>query len=142
MTGCSAILHLASPIADIFTLSAQETVRVAVDATTNIIDSATKYAGPQLKSIVLMSSSGAMIEHPPTPGVLNEEQWALNPTRLVMKDTEELEKIQPPFLQKMIAYVESKACGERAFWAKRDELIKAAGGDKSKVPSMTAVQGS
>ncbi|KAH7033488.1 uncharacterized protein B0I36DRAFT_348537 [Microdochium trichocladiopsis] len=136
VVGCSAILHVAAPITDIFVLAPPDVVRVATEATTRIVDSAIKYAGPELRSIVLMSSSAALFDIPPVPARYDENNWAENSYKAVMTP-EILEKIDPAH-RPLMAYAAAKLHSEREFWKKRDE-VAAAGGDHAKI-SFTAIQ--
>ncbi|OTA90223.1 hypothetical protein M434DRAFT_371671 [Hypoxylon sp. CO27-5] len=110
--GCSAIIHLASPVNDIWTLEPAEIVRMAVNSTTGILESASK-AGPQMQSVVLMSSAATIFNVPPRRGVYSEESWNTTSETAV----EELGR-DAGFLH---AYCASKTAGERAFWRFRDE---------------------
>lgn len=131
------MLHVAAPITDIFLLPAPEVVRIATEATTGIIDSAVKLAGPQLQSIVLMSSTAAIVSHPPQPRCYDEKDWS-HGTAEFMADSEAFAKADP-MNKAMTAYTAAKTNSERAFWQKRDEVVSA-GGNGAKT-SFTAIQG-
>ncbi|KAI0133230.1 NAD(P)-binding protein [Hypoxylon sp. NC0597] len=110
--GCSAIIHLASPVNDIWSLEPTEIVRMAVNSTTGILESALK-AGPQMQSVVLMSSAGAIFDVPPEPGVYSEKSWNTTSEPAVEKLGRDAGMLH--------AYCASKTAGERAFWRFRDE---------------------
>ncbi|KAI1138660.1 NAD(P)-binding protein [Hypoxylon sp. FL0543] len=110
--GCSAIIHLASPVNDIWTLDPREVVRMAVNSTTGILESALK-AGPQLQSVILMSSAAAIFDVPTEPGVYSEKDWNISSDPAVEKLGREAGGLH--------AYCASKTAGERAFWRFREE---------------------
>ncbi|KAI1415361.1 NAD(P)-binding protein [Hypoxylon sp. FL1857] len=110
--GCSAIIHLASPVSDVWMLEPPEVVRMAVDSATGILESALK-AGPQLKSVVLMSSAGAIFDVPTKPGVYSEQNWNTTSEEAVEKLGRDAGGLH--------AYCASKVAGEKAFWRFRNE---------------------
>ncbi|KAI0834626.1 NAD(P)-binding protein [Hypoxylon sp. FL0890] len=111
--GCSAIIHLASPVHDVWTLDPREVVGMAVNSTKGILESALK-AGPQLQSVILMSSAAAIFDVPTEPGVYSEKDWNTTSEPAVKKLGRDAGGLH--------AYCASKAAGERAFWRFRDEL--------------------
>ncbi|KXJ93349.1 hypothetical protein Micbo1qcDRAFT_232903 [Microdochium bolleyi] len=138
VAGCSSVIHVAAPMGpDVMSLPPPEVVRIATDATTGIVDSALRHAGPGLQSIVLMSSAGTLTDFPPRTGFFDETHWAEGPYNIVT-NPEALAKIEPQELKPMLAYLAAKTGSERAFWRKKEELA-AGGGDMSKV-SFTALQ--
>lgn len=110
--GCAAIVHLAAPVNETWTLEPSEVVRMAVSSTTGVLDSALK-AGAQLRSVVFMSSAAALFDVPPVPGVYSEKDW--NTT------SEPAVKELGPDAGGLHAYCASKTVAERAFWRFRDE---------------------
>ncbi|KAI2462780.1 NAD(P)-binding protein [Annulohypoxylon bovei var. microspora] len=121
--GCSAIIHLASPVKDTFILPPPEVVRTGVSGTTGILESALK-AGPQLKSVVLMSSAAAIFDVPTEPGIYSEKDWNTTSEPVVAQ--------LGPEAGGLHAYCACKTIGERAFWEFRD--------DRKPAFSMTALQ--
>ncbi|KAI1458480.1 NAD(P)-binding protein [Annulohypoxylon moriforme] len=110
--GCSAIIHLASPVKDTFILPPPEVVRMNVSGTMGILESASK-AGPQIKSVVLMSSAAAIFDVPTEPGIYSEKNWNTTSEPAVAQLGSEAGGLH--------AYCASKTAGERAFWKFRDE---------------------
>lgn len=110
--GCSAIIHLASPVKDTFILPPPEVVRMNVSGTTGILESAVK-AGSKVKSVVLMSSAAAVFDVPTEPGVYSEKNWNTTSEPAVAQLGSEAGGLH--------AYCASKTAGERAFWKFRDE---------------------
>ncbi|KAH9909644.1 hypothetical protein F4778DRAFT_7626 [Xylariomycetidae sp. FL2044] len=121
--GCQAILHLASPLGEIWTTDPREVVRMALESTISILDSAMT-AGPQLQSVVYMSSAAALFETPPESRIHSEEDWNTTSEPLI----EELGSEAGGFN----AYCASKTVSERAFWRFHKERKPAFG--------MTALQ--
>jgi len=130
------VIHVAAPVGDIFLLPGPEVVRTATEATTSIVDSAVKLAGPQLQSIVLMSSTAAVVDLPPKPKRYDEKDWSHGAAEF-MADSEAFAKADPVF-KAMTAYTAGKTMSERAFWQKRDELLST-GGNGANI-SFTALQ--
>ncbi|KAI1390846.1 NAD(P)-binding protein [Hypoxylon trugodes] len=122
--GCTAILHLAAPVRDTWTLEPPEVLRRGVNSTTGLLDSALNKAGPQLQSVVLMGSAAAIFDVPPKPGVYSEKNWNTTSEAAVAELGKDAGGLQ--------AYCASKTAGERAFWKFREE--------KKPAFSMTAVQ--
>ncbi|KAI1767715.1 NAD(P)-binding protein [Hypoxylon sp. FL1150] len=110
--GCTAIVHLAAPVKETWTLEPSEVVRMSVSSTTGILGSALK-AGPQLQSVVYMSSAGALFDIPPEPGVYTEKNWNTTSEPAVIK--------LGPDAGGLHAYCASKTVAEGAFWKFRDE---------------------
>ncbi|KAI1099597.1 NAD(P)-binding protein [Jackrogersella minutella] len=110
--GCCAIIHLASPVNDTFTLPPPEVIRLNVSGTMGILESAMK-AGPQMQAVILMSSVAAVFDVPAAPGVYSEKDWNTTSEPAV-------EKLGPN-AGGLHAYCASKTAGERAFWRFRDE---------------------
>ncbi|THH09441.1 hypothetical protein EW145_g2001 [Phellinidium pouzarii] len=109
--GIDAIAHTASPFhykAD----DPSEIIDPAVKGTVGILESAMKYAGPQLKRIVVTSSGTAVYEPGATDakstGVLNESSW--NESSV----TEVREKGRAA--SQWAKYCASKTLAERAAW--------------------------
>ncbi|KAI1075643.1 NAD(P)-binding protein [Whalleya microplaca] len=110
--GCSAILHLAALMSEIWTADPQEVVRMAVDGVTSILDSAAK-AGSQLQSVVLMSSAAAIFDVPAKTGVYSEKDWNTTSESAVQNLGREAGGLH--------AYCASKSAAERAFWKFREQ---------------------
>ncbi|KAI1214755.1 NAD(P)-binding protein [Annulohypoxylon truncatum] len=110
--GCSAIVHLASPVKDTFILPPAEVVRMNISGTMGILESASK-AGPKVKSVVLMSSVAANFDVPTQPGIYSEENWNTTSEPAIAQLGSEAGGLH--------AYCASKTAGERAFWKFREE---------------------
>ncbi|KAI1340915.1 hypothetical protein F5Y15DRAFT_378322 [Xylariaceae sp. FL0016] len=110
--GCIAILHLAAPFAEIWTLPPSEVVRLGVDSTLNMLKSASK-AGPQMRSAVYMSSAAAVFNMPPEQKLHTEEDWNTTAEAILKEQGEEAGGFN--------AYLASKTLAERAFWNFRKE---------------------
>ncbi|KAL7625198.1 hypothetical protein AAE478_004413 [Parahypoxylon ruwenzoriense] len=121
--GCSAIVHLAAPVDETWTLEPPELMRMVVSSTTGILDSALK-AGAELQSVIFMSSAAAVFDVPPKPGVYSEKDWNTTSEVAVSQLGRDAGGLH--------AYCGSKTVAERTFWRFRDE---------QKPPfSMTAIQ--
>ncbi|KAI2621794.1 NAD(P)-binding protein [Hypoxylon sp. NC1633] len=125
VVGCSAIFHLASPVSETWTLHPAEVVRMAVNGTIGILDSALK-AGPQLRSVVFMSSVAAIFDVPPEPRVYSEKNWNTTSEPAVTKLGQDAGGLH--------AYCASKTVAERVFWRFREE--------KKPAFAMTSIQAS
>ncbi|KAI0596721.1 hypothetical protein F4775DRAFT_283882 [Biscogniauxia sp. FL1348] len=112
VAGCIAILHIASPFGEIWTLPPSEIVRIAVESTSSILNAATK-AGPQLQSVVYVSSAAALFNTPVDNKTHTEEDWNTTSEKLV----EELGSEAGGFN----AYCASKTAAEKVFWKFHDE---------------------
>ncbi|KAI0471756.1 hypothetical protein GGR56DRAFT_655396 [Xylariaceae sp. FL0804] len=110
-TGCTAILHLAAPLREIYSLSPVEVVRQGVDSTVQVLQSAVR-AGPQLQGVVLMSSAAALFDTPHEGRIHNEADWNTTSSRLVQEMGAEAGGFN--------AYCASKTMSETAFWKFRD----------------------
>ncbi|KAI0884360.1 NAD(P)-binding protein [Annulohypoxylon maeteangense] len=110
--GCSAIIHLASPVKDTFILPPPEVVRMNMSGTMGILESASK-VGSQLKTVVLMSSAAAIFDVPTEPGVYSEKNWNTTSEPAIAQLGSEAGGLH--------AYCASKTVGERAFWKFHDE---------------------
>ncbi|RYO93829.1 hypothetical protein DL766_005085 [Monosporascus sp. MC13-8B] len=110
--GCTAIIHAASPTDVSGTTDAAEVVRRAVSSTIAVLHSAEK-AGPQLQSVVYMSSSAAIFNTPPEAKVHTERDWNTTSEVLVDKLGSEAGAL--------VGYAASKTAAERAFWEFRDK---------------------
>lgn len=96
---------------------------MGVNSTTGILDSALK-AGPQLQSVILMSSAAAIFDVPTDPGVYSEKNWNTTSEVAVAKLDNDAGGLH--------AYCASKTAGERAFWRFRE--------DKKPTFAMTSLQ--
>jgi nucleoside-diphosphate-sugar epimerase len=106
-----AIAHMASPVSLSFT-DPEPVIHTAVTGTTSILASALK-AGPQLKSVVVISSIAAVASPREPPHTYTEEDW----NTFSEGEVERLGK-QTPGGQ---IYRASKTAAERAFWKFREE---------------------
>jgi nucleoside-diphosphate-sugar epimerase len=109
--GVTAIAHLASPASFDFT-DPEPIIKAAVDGTRIVLESALT-AGPQLKTVVYLSSVVAVMTQDPAPYTLTEKDWNewAEPTVAAMgKET-----------PGSVIYMASKAAAEKAFWKFRDE---------------------
>ncbi|KAI5865619.1 NAD(P)-binding protein [Durotheca rogersii] len=110
--GCSSILHLAAPVDETWTLEPPALLRMVVNSTTGILNSALK-AGAALQSVVLMSSSAANFDVPPEPGVYSEKDWNKTSEAAIEKLGRDAGGLH--------AYCGSKTAAERLFWRFHDE---------------------
>jgi len=73
--GVHAIAHMASPVSQFFT-DPEPVIKTAKAGTATILESALYHAGPQLNSVVLISSIGAVISGThPAPYTYTEHDW-------------------------------------------------------------------
>ncbi|RYO91234.1 hypothetical protein DL764_008306 [Monosporascus ibericus] len=110
--GCTAIIHTATPTDVSGMTDAAEVVRSAVSSTVAVLHSAEK-AGPQLQSVVYMSSSAAIFNTPPEAKVHTERDWNTTSEALVDRLGSEAGAL--------VSYAASKTAAEKAFWKFRDE---------------------
>ncbi|OTA99917.1 hypothetical protein M426DRAFT_15973 [Hypoxylon sp. CI-4A] len=110
--GCTAIIHLAAPVDAVFKLQPPAVVAMAKAGTKSILESASR-AGPQLRTLVLMSSVAAVFNVLPEPGVYTEKDWNTNSEKAI----EDL-GAEAGFLH---AYCASKTASERMFWRFKEE---------------------
>ncbi|KAI0525544.1 hypothetical protein F5B22DRAFT_642556 [Xylaria bambusicola] len=110
--GCCSIFHLASPIADIWTLPPTEVVRIAVDSTANVLSAAMKHART-MNSVVLMSSAAALFNLPLESRLYTESDWNTTSKEIVDRDGDEAGGFH--------AYLASKTAAEKLFWKFRDD---------------------
>lgn len=115
---------------ELFTLPAAEGIQIAIGATKAIVESAIAKAGPQLKSVVYMSSSSAIFDYPPECRVHTEADWSAGSEELIA-DADAMAKLEP-FAKVGVAYAASKVGSEKAFWKIKEE--------KKPFFSMSAVQ--
>ncbi|KAI0405238.1 hypothetical protein F4802DRAFT_606980 [Xylaria palmicola] len=121
--GCCAILHLASPISDIWTLPPTEVVRIAVESTASVLSAATK-ASRTMKSVVLVSSSAALFDPPLEDRLYTEEDWNTTSEDVIDRDGDDAGGFD--------AYLASKTAAEKLFWKFRADHLPSFG--------MTALQ--
>lgn len=108
--GVTAIAHLASP--STFYLNDPEPImKAARDGTTTILSSALK-AGPQLKTVLYLSSGAALMTSDPAPYTYSDKDW--NNWSEAMVDAQGKET------PGHIIYFASKAAAEKAFWKFRE----------------------
>ncbi|KAL5504579.1 hypothetical protein ACEPAH_7240 [Sanghuangporus vaninii] len=104
--GVNAIVHPASPVhfrAD----DPNEVIEPAVKGAVGVLESALKYAGPQLKRVIFMSSTGAVVNTPYT-GTFDEHSWDEG---CIAEVAEKGRDASP-----MIKYYASKTLAEKAVW--------------------------
>lgn len=108
--GVHAIAHTASPVSLSFT-DPEPVLHAAVNGTKSILESSLK-AGPQLRTVVFMSSIAAVFSNHEPPYTYTEKDWNNVSEDLV----KQLGKNAPgPQI-----YIASKAAAEKAFWKFRD----------------------
>ncbi|KAI0101560.1 hypothetical protein GGR51DRAFT_332304 [Nemania sp. FL0031] len=110
--GCSAIFHLASPLAEIWTLPPTEVVRIATESTARVLSAAVK-AGCTMNSVVLMSSAAALFDPPLETRHYTEKDWNTESEKIVERDGEKAGGFH--------AYLASKTAAEKLFWKFRDD---------------------
>jgi nucleoside-diphosphate-sugar epimerase len=103
----TAIAHLAAPVSLGFKDPAP-ILHAAVNGTKTILKSALAHAGPQLKTIVLMSSIASVKSLHPAPYTFTEKDW--NDFAENMCEAKGTETPGP------VIYSASKVAGEKAFW--------------------------
>ncbi|KAL5504580.1 hypothetical protein ACEPAH_7241 [Sanghuangporus vaninii] len=104
--GVDAIVHTASPV-HLHADDPDELIEPAVKGAVGVLESACKYAGPLLKRVIFMSSSGAVINAPYT-GTFDERSWNEGS---IAEVTEKGKDASP-----MAKYRASKTLAERATW--------------------------
>ncbi|KAI0166737.1 NAD(P)-binding protein [Hypoxylon sp. FL1284] len=112
VVGCTAIVHLAAPVNETWTLAPSEVVRMAVRSTEGILRSAAA-RGAGLRSVVFMSSSAALFDVPPAARTYSEADWNATSEAAVAALGRDAGGLH--------AYCASKTAAERAFWRFRDE---------------------
>jgi nucleoside-diphosphate-sugar epimerase len=110
-TGVAAIAHMASPVSFSFT-DPDYVINTAVHGTTSILKSALR-AGPQLKSVVYISSIAAVAQPHDPPYTYTEHDW----NTWAPEEADRLGKDTPG----RIIYVASKAKAEMAFWKFKED---------------------
>ncbi|TDZ23554.1 putative uncharacterized oxidoreductase [Colletotrichum orbiculare MAFF 240422] len=109
--GVDGVAHLAQSIADNFGSDPQAEVDRITEATTGILDSASK-AGT-VKTVLLMSSCVAVFSVKEGPYIFTEKDWADSWVDLFQSMGADSPRGVP--------YMASKVLGEKAFWNYRDE---------------------
>ncbi|KAH6721156.1 putative NAD dependent epimerase/dehydratase [Leptodontidium sp. MPI-SDFR-AT-0119] len=108
----NAVAHMASPVSQFFT-DPDPIIRTAVEGTLSILHSALAYGGSQLRSVVLMSSVGTVMEPKTGPYTFTEADW----NSVSESEVARLGKDTPGGH----IYRASKIAAEKAFWKFRDE---------------------
>lgn len=108
----TAIAHLASPVSFGFK-DPVPILHAAINGTKTILNSAALKAGPQLKTVVVMSSIASIKNMHEPPYTFTEKDW----NDFAEKMCEEMGASTPG----PVIYTASKVAGERAFWQFRDE---------------------
>jgi nucleoside-diphosphate-sugar epimerase len=104
--GVSAVLHTAAPVSLSFT-DPEPVLHAAIQGTSSILNSALK-AGPQLKSVVFMSSIAAIRGAQPLPHTFTEKDWNDYSEGQVKQLGKEAGSIH--------IYFASKTAAERTLW--------------------------
>jgi nucleoside-diphosphate-sugar epimerase len=110
--GVTAIAHLASPVSMTFS-DPKPILHAAINGTKTILESAYKFAGPQLKSVVVMSSIASTRPATEPPYKITEKDWN--------DFAEQLCEEHGTNTPGPVIYAASKAAGERAFWKFQDD---------------------
>ncbi|KAI8624357.1 NAD(P)-binding protein [Xylariaceae sp. FL1651] len=110
-TGCCAILHLASPIRDIWRLPPSEVVQTAVESVKSVLNAAAR-AGDAIKSVVLVSSAAALFDTPLEARLYNEKDWNTASEGIVKREGKDAGGFH--------AYLASKTAAEKLFWKYRE----------------------
>jgi nucleoside-diphosphate-sugar epimerase len=115
-SGVHGILHTASPI-DFTKTEYDDFVVPAVHGTQTLLNSALKFAGPQLEAVVVTSSVRAVMGEVITPGKeYTEEDWAEDSLAIADKNKAEGKPTPGGTL-----YGASKIAAEKEVWKFRDE---------------------
>ncbi|KAI1308898.1 hypothetical protein F5Y03DRAFT_393265 [Xylaria venustula] len=109
--GCCAVFHLASPLAEIWTLPPSEVIRIAAESTESVLNAAVK-AGRTMTSVVLVSSAAALFDLPIENRLYTEKDWNTTSEHIVERDGDKAGGFH--------AYLASKTAAERLFWRFRD----------------------
>jgi nucleoside-diphosphate-sugar epimerase len=109
--GCCAIFHLASPIAEIWTLPPAEVVRIALESTAAVLGAAVK-SGSAMESVVFMSSAAALFDPPMENRLYTENDWNTASEDIVAQDGDKAGGFH--------SYLASKTAAEKLFWKFRD----------------------
>ncbi|KAL5483279.1 hypothetical protein ACEPAI_8509 [Sanghuangporus weigelae] len=104
--GVNTIVHPASPV-HLHADDPNEVIEPAVKGAVGVLESAFKYAGPQLKRVIFMSSTGAVVKAPYT-GTFNEHSWNEGS---IAEVAEKGRDVSP-----LIKYYASKTLAEKAVW--------------------------
>ncbi|KAI1375109.1 NAD(P)-binding protein [Hypoxylon crocopeplum] len=115
--GCQAVVHMASLIvADLYGMKATDVMKVNVQGTTSILQSALDFAGPQLQSVVFLSVVTTIAPPPPhiEKRLYTETDWDTISEGQVEQLANELDALT--------SYRVGKIAAERAFWRFRDEF--------------------
>ncbi|KAI0454569.1 hypothetical protein F5B21DRAFT_524591 [Xylaria acuta] len=109
--GCIAIFHLASPLAEIWTLPPSEVVRITTESTARVL-SAAERTSETMKSVVFMSSAAALFDIPLEDRLYTEKDWNTTSEQILKRDGDKAGGFH--------AYLASKTAAEKAFWQYRD----------------------
>ncbi|KAI0491167.1 hypothetical protein F4859DRAFT_501190 [Xylaria cf. heliscus] len=121
--GCIAIFHLASPLAEIWTLPPSEVVRIATESTARVLSAATK-TRETINSVILVSSAAALFDIPMEDRLYTENDWNTTSEDILKRDGDKAGGFH--------AYLASKTAAEKAFWQFRESYSPSFG--------MTALQ--
>ncbi|KAH7085576.1 hypothetical protein BKA63DRAFT_20804 [Paraphoma chrysanthemicola] len=105
--GVTAIAHLASPVSFGFKDPAP-ILHAAISGTKTVLNSAYAYAGPSLKTVVIMSSIAAVKNAAKPPYTFTEKDW--NDTAEKLCEAKGTDTPGP------VIYSASKVAAEKAFW--------------------------
>ncbi|KAL5521316.1 hypothetical protein ACEPAG_9240 [Sanghuangporus baumii] len=104
--GVNAIIHPASPV-HLHADDPNEVIEPAVKGAIGVLESAFKYAGPQLKRVIFMSSTGAVI-NTPYMGTFDEHSWNEGSITEVAEKGRDVSPLRK--------YHASKTLAEKAVW--------------------------
>ncbi|MCJ1307458.1 hypothetical protein MMC25_001104 [Agyrium rufum] len=112
--GVHAIIHMAAPVINASIKKASDVITPTEQSTRGFLESALKFAGPQLEAFVFTSSAAACITPNATlPHTYNEDSWNTVHPKMYAEHGDEA----PLY----VAYPVGKARGEMAMWAFRRE---------------------
>ncbi|KIK51291.1 hypothetical protein GYMLUDRAFT_50664 [Collybiopsis luxurians FD-317 M1] len=106
--GVDAVVHTASPVMLSAEADPQEIIQPAVRGTRSILNSTLKQGNDNVRRLVFLSSTAAVLEIHPEPTTFSEKDWNDQSVR----EAEELGKKAPP----MSKYRASKSLAERTAW--------------------------
>ncbi|KAI1424377.1 hypothetical protein F5Y12DRAFT_715325 [Xylaria sp. FL1777] len=110
--GCCAIFHLASPVAEVWTLPPPEVIRMVVESTASVLSAAVK-TSRTMKSVVFMSSAAALFDVPMENRLYTEKDWNTASEEIVAREGDKAGGLQ--------AYLASKTAAEKYFWKFKDD---------------------
>lgn len=116
LSDVEAIAHVASPVGVASEDPIKDVIDVAINGTTNLLNSALKY-GKNVKSVVLVSSLVSVLDSSvPEEYVYDEKDWNDGAMRSVIESKAKGESVHP-----FVAYMASKNESERAVWKFKED---------------------